>query len=212
VLVRHGTGHAAALAAAALPVTAAAHATREASGTGYRVRSGDTLSHIAARHGVSVAALRAANGLRSTRLRIGQKLVVPRPITRTPAPVGLLADAGERVHVVRASDTVWELARHYGVSTVAFLGANELEPRAVLRLGQRLRIPAASARSRSAARLPSATHLAHDTTRYEVQAGDSLWTISRRFKVSVDQLRRWNDLGGGHRLHPGQHLVIDGET
>jgi len=214
VLVRHGTGHAAALAAAALPVTSVAQGTGDASGTAYRVRSGDTLSGIAARHGVSIAALRAANGLRSTRLHIDQHLVVPQRLARTAAPVGRPAGAGERLHVVRAGDNVWDLARHYGVSTAALLGANELGPRTVLRLGQRLHIPASLSRGRRAARLPTVMHLALDDTvgRYEVQAGDSLWTISRRFKVSVDDLRKWNDLGGGHRLHPGQRLVIDGET
>ena len=52
---------------------------RQGSGsrTAYRVRSGDSLWTIARRHGVSVARIKEANGLRSSRLAVGQKIVIP---------------------------------------------------------------------------------------------------------------------------------------
>lgn len=43
----------------------------------YRVRQGDSLWTIARRHGVSVARIKEANGLRSSRLAVGQKIVIP---------------------------------------------------------------------------------------------------------------------------------------
>ena len=43
----------------------------------YIVRSGDNLGRIARRHGVSIAALRRANHLRSDRIRVGQRLQIP---------------------------------------------------------------------------------------------------------------------------------------
>ncbi|HVG44724.1 MAG TPA: DUF5715 family protein [Longimicrobium sp.] len=43
----------------------------------YRVREGDSLWTIARRHGVSVARIKEANGLRSSRLAVGQKIVIP---------------------------------------------------------------------------------------------------------------------------------------
>lgn len=46
-------------------------------GTTYTVKSGDTLSAIASRHGTTAAAIRAANGMDSGVIRVGQKLVVP---------------------------------------------------------------------------------------------------------------------------------------
>jgi len=51
--------------------------TRAASGRGYRVRPGDTLYGIARRFGVSVRALKRANGLRSNLIRPGQRLTIP---------------------------------------------------------------------------------------------------------------------------------------
>lgn len=43
----------------------------------YVVRSGDSLSKIADRHGVSVSAIKAANRLNSSNIRVGQKLKIP---------------------------------------------------------------------------------------------------------------------------------------
>ena len=58
------------------------------------VQSGDTLTRIAARHGVSVSALRSANGLASDNIRIGQKLVLPGAavVAAPPAAPAVLTD------------------------------------------------------------------------------------------------------------------------
>ncbi len=56
-----------------------AKAAPKSDGTGdpsYKIRKGDTLSSVAARHGTTVAAIKALNGLHSTRLSIGQVLRV----------------------------------------------------------------------------------------------------------------------------------------
>ena len=52
-----------------------------------------------------------------------------------------------------------------------------------------------------------------DGMRYQVREGDSLWTISRRFNVSVDALKKWNGLPtSATSLQPGQQLVVNGKT
>ena len=43
---------------------------------------------------------------------------------------------------------------------------------------------------------------------YRVRRGDSLWAISRRFGVSVRELRRWNRVGRGSHIHPGDRLLL----
>lgn len=50
----------------------------------HRVRSGETLSHLARRYGTSVSSLKRWNGLRTSRINIGQRLVVSRPIYVKP--------------------------------------------------------------------------------------------------------------------------------
>ena len=42
--------------------------------------------------------------------------------------------------------------------------------------------------------------------RYQVRRGDSLYTIARRFQVSIADLRRWNEVG--RFIHPGEHLTV----
>jgi LysM repeat protein len=95
----------------------------------YVVRQGDTLSEIAARTGVGIAQLRAANGLRGNLIYIGQKLQVP----VTGAGRGTLAHAGDSVdlstsevitHKVNRGDTLWRIANRYGTSVQRLRKAN----------------------------------------------------------------------------------------
>ncbi len=65
--------------------------------------------------------------------------------------------------------------------------------------------------SSAAARLPAArrAQAAAPPGRYVVRDGDTLWSISRRFGVGVDDLKRWNGLRRGNRaLEIGRALVV----
>jgi LysM repeat protein len=54
----------------------------------YTVRSGDTLTKIAREHGTSVKALRSANNLKTDRIKVGEKLVIPtKDVAPAPAPI-----------------------------------------------------------------------------------------------------------------------------
>ena len=131
-------------------------------GTGYTVRSGDTVSSVAARHGTTVAAVVAANGLdaRAT-IRTGQSLTIPgagtpqppAPATTTPAP------AAGTTYTVRSGDTVSAVAARHGTTVAAVVAANGLDARATIRTGQSLTIPGAGATQPSA----PATQLVGDT-------------------------------------------------
>src|SRR5690606_27239301 len=77
------------------------------------VRRGETLSGIARRYGVAQASVRAANKLPSNgAIRAGQKLTIPGSATN---PAGTTASSAPRVHVVRAGETVGEIAQRYSV-------------------------------------------------------------------------------------------------
>lgn len=108
--------------------------------TRYRVKSGDSLSTIAARHKLPVKAVKTANNLKKNLIRVGQDLIIP-------------------------------------------LSAAEAVPLT------------------NYARLPTSS------LRYRVQHGDSLYTIARRYDVSIGDLRRWNRLES-NLLRPGQRLTL----
>jgi LysM repeat protein len=98
-----------------------------------RVRAGDTLSEIAQRHGTSVAALRALNGLKGNGIFAGERLKVP----------GSSGSSGartvERGYTVRSGDTLSGIAKRYGVSTGTIRVRNRLT--GALQIGRRLAIP-----------------------------------------------------------------------
>lgn len=110
----------------------------------YAVRHGDTLSAIAKRHGSSVDAIRAANSLSGSLIRPGQTLLVPRPGVDGPATAVIGRDAPGGVYVVRQADTLWDIARSFGVRVAQLCDHNGLAPNDPIHPGQRLAIPESS--------------------------------------------------------------------
>jgi LysM repeat protein len=134
------------------PVAAASSTPVPAPLGGYRVRLGDSLSAIAAEHGLSVAQLAAANGLNAQGVLVaGTSLRLPAPgsapaTTTSPsgtagtAPSGAPAGVG---HYVNPGETLIGVAVANGVSPSALAAANGLAPDAHIIAGTTLRIPAA---------------------------------------------------------------------
>jgi membrane-bound lytic murein transglycosylase D len=171
----------------------------------HTVRRGDTVGALARRYGSSVGAIMAANGIRNPRrLRIGQTLVIP----RTPGTSTRSASAGPaeepREHTVRRGDTLADLARRYGSSVTTIMAANDIHDPDRLRVGQRLTIP-----GRNGSRLPASDPPAsvEPPRTYTVRRGDTLYTIARRFGISVSEIKRRNALGGT-LIHPGDVLRL----
>ncbi|MBV8083813.1 MAG: N-acetylmuramoyl-L-alanine amidase [Chloroflexi bacterium] len=107
------------------------------------VAAGDTLTSIAARAGVSVAALAAANHLTPDGIiAIGQKLTVPAGGASTPAPSPKQSPA--TTATVNPGDTLSAIAAHAGVSVQALVDLNHLKSPDDIQAGQTLKIPASS--------------------------------------------------------------------
>jgi membrane-bound lytic murein transglycosylase D len=114
--------------------------------------------------------------------------------------------AAGRTHRMKRGETLSHLANRYGVSVSAIRAANgNISPQRV-RAGQVLAIPTASSTSRVAS--ATATTKVADTRYHRVRAGESLWTIARRYDVSVTQLQAWNDMGRRSTIRSGQRLRV----
>ena len=107
----------------------------------HRVRSGETLGHIAEKHHTSVSVIKRLNGLRSDRLRIGQQLLVYDKSTTNSNSSAEQSHQNPDLHIVRSGDNLWTIARRYpGISAEMIKKANKLHSNN-LRIGQKLVIP-----------------------------------------------------------------------
>lgn len=166
-------------------------------GPNYVVQYGDTLQKIAGRYGLTVSALRAANGIQSDTIYAGQVLFIPTPAP-TAAPTAL--PAGYTRYVVQPGDQLRALARRFGVTVSALRAANNLGSD-ILPAGRVLAVPPP---------LPTATALPAGSG-YLVQPGDQLLAIARRYGLTASSLRAANNLSTDV-LQPGQWLFIPTAT
>jgi len=102
------------------------------------VAKGETPQSIASRYGISAAALMKSNGISDPRkMKVGARLKVPGAGEVEVAS----ADVSSAVHTVRRGDTIWDIARRYGIERDHLLRANDLDHSSRIRPGDRLVIP-----------------------------------------------------------------------
>jgi LysM repeat protein len=107
-------------------------------GVVYVVQPGDTLTGIAARYGIPLAQLAAANGLRwNAWIYVGQRLIIP-GVAQIPTAPSVPSGS---IHVVQRGDTLSAIALRYGTTVAALMAANRLANPNFIYVGQRLTIP-----------------------------------------------------------------------
>ncbi len=127
------------------------------------------------------------------------------------------------VYRVRSGDYLGKIAKRYRVSVSSIKRWNNLRSNS-LRIGQRLTIyprshvastSSKSTKTKAKTSKVSSSSKAKKTipkgkyTTYTVKQGDSLWLISQKFpKVSVNQIKDWNNIWGTKHLQPGMKLKI----
>jgi membrane-bound lytic murein transglycosylase D len=110
---------------------------------------------------------------------------------------------------VSSGDFLGKIAERYGVGVSQLKRWNGLRSNN-LRIGQRLTIyPKRNAKiSVTPKSTPSRKALATNSKVHEVQSGDSLWTISRKYPgISIENLQKWNGISGNN-LKPGTKLKL----
>lgn len=132
----------------------------------YVVKSGDSLSKIAAAHGVSTRELAELNQITdANKIRGGQKLILPdhakpsqsQPAAKTaaaapaPAKESSAATASGDTYVVKAGDALSKIAALHGVKTKDLMAVNKITDANKIRVGQKLAIPAKAAKAAPAA-------------------------------------------------------------
>ena len=128
--------------------------------------------------------------------------------------------AALQYHTVKRGESIASIANKLRVRRADLLEANYLTTRSRVRAGDQLVIPrvpttllAARAEPSTPATTTSATGGVVDSpgdrvkVTYRVRKGDSLYSIARTFKTTVDELRGWNDIRGNH-IAAGDRLTV----
>jgi LysM repeat protein len=104
------------------------------------------------------------------------------------------------VHVVKRGETLFSIARHYGVSVEAISAANNIADPSRIYAGQRLVIPVASVGD-----VPAETGATHI-----VQPGENLFRIAQKYGTTVQALAQLNTIYNPGHITVGQKLVVPG--
>jgi LysM repeat protein len=136
------------------PVEPAPLKTSVAAENVYVVKSGDSLSKIAAAHGVKAAELKELNQIADVnKIRVGQKLILPdyakassRSPRKSPPPSPRTKGGRVRRRVrLKPGDALSKIAAAHGVKTKDLMAANNITDANKIRAGQKLTIPGAKA-------------------------------------------------------------------
>lgn len=111
------------------------------------------------------------------------------------------ASSTSQTYVVRPGDTLYGIAKKFGLTVQQIASANHLANINYISIGQTLTIP------KPAAQKPNPTP-APTTIRYTVKAGDTLFSIARRFEVTVQQIATANRISNPNFIRVNQVLVI----
>ncbi len=168
-----------------------------------KVAPGDTLSQLAHRHRTDVASLKQANGLRNSRITVGDSLLIPK------SPAALSNSIASRnqgtTYVVRSGDSLWTISRAHNIPVNKLMKTNHVGPKDYLRVGQELTLPGKSA---SPLAVSNSREAQIRKVRYGVRRGDSLARIATKFNVQVSDIVSWNKLKVSDYLQPGQTLLL----
>ncbi len=108
------------------------------------VQKGETLFRISLKYGISVDALRRANGLSGNLIYAGQTLIIPGTGNNVPASNpdsgSQSAPATNGVHVVQRGETLFKISLKYGTTVAALQAANNITGSRIY-AGQTLKIP-----------------------------------------------------------------------
>ena len=106
-------------------------------------------------------------------------------------------------YTVKSGDTLSSIASRYGTTVEEIAQLNGIQNVNLIYPGQVLRITTNS-------NVPGSETNSTNKTYYTIKRGDTLWGISRRYGVTVQNIVSWNNIQNPNLIYPGQRLILYG--
>ena len=149
----------------------------------YTVKKGDTLYGIANKYNTTVDNLKKQNNLTSNTLSIGQILKI--------IPTKLETD-----YIIQKGDTLYSIANKYNTTVDYLKELNNLTTN-ILTIGDTLKVPSGKITE----------NIIEDNEEYTVKVGDTLYSIARKYNISIDELKKLNNKNN-NLVSLGEKLII----
>jgi len=188
----------------------------------HKIKSGETLGHIAQKYNTSIKHLKKVNKISGNSIREGKFLLIP---VSSKNKNSYVLSSSQRLkstqskkrgggssritHTVQNGESFWEISRKYKVKMHSLAKWNGMAIKDPLKKGQKLVVWSKNS-SIVSSNSTKKTHNPNSTIksiRYTVRNGDSLSRIADKYQVNVKDLHRWNTIKGKY-IQPGQRLKL----
>jgi LysM repeat protein len=176
--------------------------------TTHKVISGESLFNIAKLYNVSVDDLKKLNNITDGKIKPGQEIKIAQPsetLASTQESVKTVSAAKTITHKVKKGESLFMIAQNYNVSVDELKKLNNLTV-GKIKPGQTIKIhqPTETIASTTEPTKPVSTA---KTITHKVKSGESLFLIAKNYNVSVDDLKKLNNLTDG-KIKPGQEIKV----
>ena len=173
----------------------------------YKVRKGDTISEIAERYHVSTGELRNWNNIKGNKIYYGQSLkIFTSGTTSSFVESSTSSEGNVNYHKIKSGETIGGIAEQYKVSASNIREWNNLTSDKII-AGATLKIYSDSAPRTETKNVSPKTELNGESVTHLIQPGETIIGISQDYGVSIDDIKRWNNLSSS-RIFAGKTLII----
>ena len=156
----------------------------------HQISKGETLFSLSRLYKVAVVEIEQRNPQATNGISINEILMIP------------IAGEFQKLHKVKQGETLYSIGREYRIKAQEIRKWNNLSGNAI-DLGQELLIFDFTQREDD--------NNSQDGSVHTVATGESLYGISKKYNISVDDIRKWNDLEGNN-ISIGQNLIVSSKT
>ncbi|MDR3761954.1 LysM peptidoglycan-binding domain-containing protein [Enterococcus sp.] len=202
--------------------------TGSATSTTYTVQSGDSVWGISNKFGITMDQLIQWNNIQNNFIYPGQKLTIKGSQengsstnnsgnnTNSSGNAGT-SNGGQTTgakYTVQSGDSVWKISNDHGITMAQLIEWNNIKNNFVYP-GQQLIVSnggssntgANTGNTSGSNSSNSSSSNTASGTKYTVKAGDSVWSVSNKYGITMAQLIQWNNIQNNF-IYPGQQLTV----